>query len=73
VVYHLGKQERQCPQCPGELGSKVVQTDDTPVPVLDPEVSRTRTGKIWAYVGDAEHPCVGRKTAMVRDLLEIRA
>jgi transposase len=38
------------------LASKVVQTDDTPVPVLDPELPRTRTGRIWTYVGDAEHP-----------------
>ena len=38
------------------LRSKVVQTDDTPVPVLDPELPRTRTGRIWTYVGDAEHP-----------------
>ena len=38
------------------LSSKVVQTDDTPVPVLDPELPRTRTGRIWTYVGDAEHP-----------------
>jgi transposase len=58
VVYDLGEQERQCPQCQGELSSKVVQTDDTPVPVLDPELPRTRTGRIWAYVGDAEHPYI---------------
>ncbi len=38
------------------LGSKAVQTDDTPVPVLDPELPRTRTGRIWTYVGDDEHP-----------------
>lgn len=38
------------------LTSKAVQTDDTPVPVLDPELSRTRTGRIWTYVGDAAHP-----------------
>ena len=38
------------------LSSKVVQTDDTPVPVLDPELPRTRTGRIWTYVGDADHP-----------------
>lgn len=38
------------------LSSKVVQTDDTPVPVLDPELPRTRTGRIWTYVGDALHP-----------------
>jgi len=36
----------------------VVQTDDTPVPVLDPELPRTRTGRIWTYVGDAEHPYI---------------
>lgn len=38
------------------LSSKAVQTDDTPVPVLDPELPRTRTGRIWTYVGDVEHP-----------------
>jgi len=38
------------------LSSKVVQTDDTPVPVLDPELPHTRTGRIWTYVGDATHP-----------------
>lgn len=38
------------------LSSKVVQTDDTPVPVLDPELPRTRTGRIWTYVGDDRHP-----------------
>jgi transposase len=36
------------------LDSKAVQTDDTPVPVLDPELPRTRTGRIWTYVGT--HP-----------------
>lgn len=40
------------------LSSKVVQTDDTPVPVLDPELPRTRTGRIWTYVGDADHPYI---------------
>jgi transposase len=38
------------------LESKAVQTDDTPVGVLDPALTRTRTGRIWTYVGDAEHP-----------------
>lgn len=38
------------------LSSKVVQTDDTPVPVLDPELPHTRTGRIWTYVGDPGHP-----------------
>ena len=36
--------------------SKVLQTDDTPVGVLVPELARTRTGRIWTYVGDDEHP-----------------
>ena len=40
------------------LGSKAVQTDDTPVPVLDPELPRTRTGRIWTYVGDDGHPYI---------------
>jgi hypothetical protein len=38
------------------LRSKAVQTDDTPVPVLDPELPRTRLGRIWTYVGDHHHP-----------------
>ena len=40
------------------LASHVVQTDDTPVAVFDPEGPRTRTGRIWTYVGDAEHPYI---------------
>jgi transposase len=47
-LYELMKQ--------GVLGSKAVQTDDTPVPVLDPALPRTRTGRIWTYVGDGGHP-----------------
>ena len=38
------------------LSSKAVQTDDTPVGVLDPELPRTKTGRIWTYVGDPDHP-----------------
>ena len=38
------------------LASKVIQTDDTPVGVLDPALPRTRTGRIWTYVGDRDHP-----------------
>jgi len=38
------------------LSSKAVQTDDTPVAVLDPDLPRTRTGRIWTYVGDEKHP-----------------
>jgi transposase len=38
------------------LASHAVQTDDTPVAVLDPDLPRTRLGRIWTYVGDAHHP-----------------
>jgi transposase len=38
------------------LRSKVIHTDDTPVPVLDPLLPHTRTGRFWVYCGDAEHP-----------------
>jgi len=38
------------------LSSKVLQTDDTPVAVLDPALPRTRTGRIWTYVGSPDHP-----------------
>ena len=38
------------------LESKTLQTDDTPVAVLDPTVPRTKTGRIWTYVGDRAHP-----------------
>lgn len=34
------------------LDSKAVQTDDTPVAVLHPALPRTRTGRIWTYVGN---------------------
>ena len=38
-------------------GSKVIHTDDTPVNVLDKKLKRrTRTGRLWVYVGDKEHP-----------------
>jgi transposase len=36
--------------------SKVVGTDDTGVKVLDPKLNFARTGRIWPYVGDADHP-----------------
>jgi len=49
-LYELMKQ--------GVVGSKAVQTDDTPVPVLDPALPRTRTGRIWTYVGDDDHPFI---------------
>ena len=40
------------------LTSKAVQTDDTPVPVLDRQLTRTRTGRIWTYVGDRHGPYI---------------
>jgi transposase len=39
------------------LESRVVQTDDTPVTVLDPVVGRF-LGRLWVYLGDRDHPYV---------------
>jgi hypothetical protein len=36
--------------------SRVVQTDVTTIPVLDPESGKTRTGRYWVYLGDRPHP-----------------
>jgi hypothetical protein len=38
------------------LLSLVIHTDDTTVPVWDPTLPHTRTGRFWAYIGDAHHP-----------------
>jgi transposase len=38
------------------LRSKVIHTDDTPVPVQDPKQDRTKSGRMWVYLGDADHP-----------------
>jgi hypothetical protein len=40
------------------LLSLVVHTDDTTVPVWDPTLPHTRTGRFWVYIGDARHPYV---------------
>jgi transposase len=32
------------------LAAKIVHTDDTPIPVQDPDREHCRTGRIWAYV-----------------------
>lgn len=42
----------------GELvrQSKVIHTDDTTVPLLDPLIGRARPARFWAYIGDAAHP-----------------
>jgi transposase len=34
------------------LLSKIINTDDTPVPVLDDSRTQTRKGYLWAYIGD---------------------
>jgi len=36
--------------------SHVIHTDDTPVPVLDPTLGHTRTGRFWVYCGDRDNP-----------------
>jgi transposase len=40
------------------LLSLVIHTDDTTVPVWDPTLPHTRTGRFWVYVGDMRHPYV---------------
>jgi hypothetical protein len=40
------------------FASKVIGTDDTSVKVLDPKLPFARTGRIWPYYGDKEHPVV---------------
>ena len=36
------------------LSGRVVQCDETPVPVLDPDLHKTKTGRLWGYHGDRE-------------------
>jgi transposase len=38
------------------LESRVVQTDETRVPVQDPAQNQTKAGRLWVYVGDRDHP-----------------
>jgi len=38
------------------LKSRVIQTDDTTVPVLDRRLDRARTARLWVYLGDKQHP-----------------
>jgi transposase len=38
------------------LQSRVIHTDDTPVPVLDEGRKTTRQGRMWVYLGDQDHP-----------------
>jgi transposase len=37
------------------LGSRKIHTDDTTVPVRDKDRDSMRTGRLWIYIGDAEH------------------
>src|SRR6266851_1446139 len=41
------------------LGGKVVQTDDTTVPVQDRARTTTRDGRLWVYVGDKRPADIG--------------
>jgi transposase len=38
------------------LLSRVVGTDETRVPVLQPGLKKTKSGRLWVYVGDRNHP-----------------
>ena len=38
------------------LLGRVVQTDETRVPVLQPGSKQTKSGRLWVYVGDRDHP-----------------
>jgi transposase len=38
------------------LQSRVVHNDDTPVPVQQPGKGKTKTGRLWASLGDAANP-----------------
>src|SRR5262249_2792088 len=40
------------------LLSAVIHTDDTTVPVWDPTLPHTRTGRFWVYIGDVRNPYV---------------
>ena len=38
------------------LASHVVCTDDTTMPMLSPGAGKTKTGRMWVYVGDDDNP-----------------
>jgi transposase len=38
------------------LLSRVVQTDETRLPVLEKGNDKTKSGRLWAFVGDRDHP-----------------
>lgn len=37
------------------LAGRIIWTDDTTIPVLDPTQSKTKTGRMWVYIGDLRH------------------
>jgi transposase len=47
-LYHLMAEEIRA--------GKVIGTDDTPVAVLEEGRGKTKTGRVWVYVGDRAHP-----------------
>ena len=38
--------------------SKVIHTDDTPVPIQSPSAKQCRKGRIWCYLGDKANPYI---------------
>jgi hypothetical protein len=38
--------------------SRVIHTDDTRVPIQSPGEKKCRNGRLWTYIGDAQHPYV---------------
>jgi hypothetical protein len=40
------------------LQSRVIHSDDTPVPFREEGMDKTSTGHLWVYIGDRDHPYV---------------
>lgn len=40
------------------LASRIIHTDDTEVPVLEPGKGQVHRGRLWVYIGDDRHPYV---------------
>jgi transposase len=40
------------------LRSRLIHTDDTRVPVQEPGLNRTKSGRLWVYIGDRDHPSI---------------
>lgn len=38
--------------------SRVIHTDDTRVPIQSPGQAKCRNGRLWTYLGDADHPYI---------------